>query len=259
VININNLKKNEHDWVLPPVPNIEDVENYPTVTKPPDNFDAIHHSSEEENQLSDGDSTNSTSIQEEINTCTIEVPPGSLLDDEAPPPSPTNICDYPYFDHDDNTYKYSDGLCLDVSTRNRIPRIKRTVSDLNIQIKDSEEEEELEFITSIVTESLVADIGTRGHTISCNRLDKGRDRGKMADTGANCSMTNNLSLLRNVKNLLNLIQVGVAVDAGNGCYVFHLHSNRRPYHHVHRRLYHKHQMLSRPTCHRYNYITSGHS
>jgi hypothetical protein len=62
-------------------------------------------------------------------------------------------------------------------------------------------------------ESLVADIGTRRHTISCNRLDKGRDRGKMADEGANCSMTNNLSLLRNVKNLLNPIQVGVAVDA----------------------------------------------
>jgi len=228
VININNTNEKEKDWVLPPAPNIDDVENHPTVTKtsnaptiaivpqvdsPNPILCTVHQCNEsEESQSSDDDSTDSASIQEEFNT-TMEVPPGSLFDNAAPPPSPTNVCDYPYFEYEDNAYKYSDGLRLEVSTRNKLPRIKRTISDLSIQNMTSTEEEEQEFITSVVTESLVADIGSQGYKISCNRMDRESDRGKMADTGANCSMTNNLSLLRNVTDLLNPIQVGVAVDA----------------------------------------------
>jgi hypothetical protein len=44
-------------------------------------------------------------------------------------------------------------------------------------------------------------------------LATGNGVGKMADSGANCSMTNNLTLLKNVRQLLKPIQVGVAVDA----------------------------------------------
>ena len=121
---------NYHDWKIPPVPNIDSTKNYPTVTKaqpqliiPPNplatpasnsiNSPAIPEDSPSQAYNSDDEASNDSdhdSMQMEFNSCTTEIPPGSLFDDAAPPPSPTNVCDYPYFDHDLSAYKYSDGL-----------------------------------------------------------------------------------------------------------------------------------------------------
>ena len=222
-----NLRSKEHDWKVPPAPNIGTSESHPTVTKvqtplikkgslhnhpvlvsstpdPPKNTQTDH--TDDHSHASDYES-----IRTEFRHW--EVPPGSLFDDAAPPPSPTNVCDYPYYDQDRDAYKYSEGLWLDVSSKHKLPRIKRTVSDLRPHNSEEEAEEESALITSVVTESLVADIGVFAPSVICNRLATGNGVGKMADSGANCSMTNNLTLLKNVRQLLKPIQVGVAVDA----------------------------------------------
>jgi hypothetical protein len=67
-------------------------------------------------------------------------------------------------------------------------------------------------VHQVTTYNVVAGLGTYGRAMVLNKMEKGG----MADTGANCSMTANWKALRNVQQLEKSIFVGVAVtDDGN--------------------------------------------
>jgi hypothetical protein len=59
----------------------------------------------------------------------------------------------------------------------------------------------------VTTYNVIVVLATYGRALVINRVDKGG----MADTGANCSMTVNWNALQNVKKLDTAIIVGVAV------------------------------------------------
>jgi hypothetical protein len=62
-----------------------------------------------------------------------------------------------------------------------------------------------------MTYSVIADIGTYGRTFKLNSAKA--NRGDLADSGANCSMTANRSLLENVKQLTHPFIIGLAVSS----------------------------------------------
>jgi hypothetical protein len=144
------------------------------------------------------------------------IPPGSLLSDEARPPSPTSITDFPYFEpwvgEDKNIH-----VPVRASTVSLLPRVLARVEDVSDAMESMNLEKEsfdgrVQPVHQVTTYNVVAGLGTYGRTMVLNRVDKGG----MADTGANCSMTANWKALRNVKQLEKSIFVGVAVtDDGN--------------------------------------------
>lgn len=52
-------------------------------------------------------------------------------------------------------------------------------------------------VSEVMTYNVIADIGTYGKTFRLNSTQA--NRGDLANSGANCSMTANISLLENVK------------------------------------------------------------
>jgi hypothetical protein len=69
---------------------------------------------------------------------------------------------------------------------------------------------------SVETYSVVADIGTFCKTFVIAKSQASTDQAKLADTGANCSMTADLALLENVTKLSEPIIIGTAVtDTSN--------------------------------------------
>ena len=142
-------------------------------------------------------------------------PPGSLLSDIARPPSPTNICDFPYFDLEppDVDYKLSTRptTILPKFSVNKLDldKLRRHV-DLTQDNVDDWDDDEVR-VNEVATYSVIADIGTYGRTFTLNAAKV--DRGDLADSGANCSMTANLSLLENVQKLKQPIIIGLAVSS----------------------------------------------
>jgi hypothetical protein len=141
-----------------------------------------------------------------------ELPPGSLLSDEARPPSPTNISDFPYYEpwvgEDQNIH-----IPVRASTVKILPRVLASIEDVSDAIesmnleKDSTSEIRHNAIHQVTTYNVVAGLGTYGRAMVLTKVEKGG----MADTGANCSMTANWNALKNVKKLDQPILVGVAV------------------------------------------------
>jgi hypothetical protein len=130
-------------------------------------------------------------------------PPGSLLSDIARPPSPTNICDFPYFNLEPPDVDYK--LCPRSTTtlpkfsvnKLNLDELQRSV-DLTQDTMNDWDDDEVR-VSEVMTYSVIADIGTYGRTFQLNSTQT--NRGDLADSGANCSMTANLSLLDNVKQL----------------------------------------------------------
>jgi hypothetical protein len=141
-----------------------------------------------------------------------ELPPGSLLSEEARPPPPTNITDFPYFEpwvgKDQNIH-----IPVRASTVKVLPRVLASVEDvsdvmesMNLE-KDPLPEFRANAVQQVATYNVIAGLGTYGRALVLSKVEKGG----MADTGANCSMTANWNALRNVQKLDNPIIVGVAV------------------------------------------------
>jgi hypothetical protein len=142
-----------------------------------------------------------------------EPPPGSLLSELARPPSPTDICDFPYFDieNDDRDFK------LKPTTTKLLPRFQVNRTELETYTNyvhqtqenlDDWDDSECR-VSKVTTYSIVADIGTFGKTFKVCKAVK--SRGDLADSGANCCMTANLAALSEVTKLVHPIIVGLAV------------------------------------------------
>jgi hypothetical protein len=138
------------------------------------------------------------------------------MSDEACPPSPTNITDFPYYEpwvgEDKNIH-----VPVRASTTSILPRVlasEEDVSDVMESMNLEKDPFDVEFqpVHQVRVYNVVAGLGTYGRAMVLNKLEKGG----MADTGANCSMTANWKALQNVKQLEKSIFVGVAVtDDGN--------------------------------------------
>jgi hypothetical protein len=100
-------------------------------------------------------------------------PPGSLLNDIGRPPSPTNICDFPYFNlkPSDSNYK------LNPRSTWTLPKFSVTHANLHqiqqeIQLTeeniDEWDDDELR-VSEIMSYSVIADVGKYGRTFKINK------------------------------------------------------------------------------------------
>lgn len=139
------------------------------------------------------------------------IPPGSLLSDEARPPSPSNICDFPYFEP---CWLEDQSLAVPVmaKTTTMLPRVvsDRDTMDWTTACLQSDDERVLEELQEpqVIVYNVIVGIGMSGRAMVLNKMEKGG----LADTGANCSMTANWSALSNIQQLIQPILVGLAVS-----------------------------------------------
>jgi hypothetical protein len=141
------------------------------------------------------------------------ISPSGMMDLQMRPPSPTNLCDFPYYDFQGDEFLHQHmSLPLSFNTTTRLPRIKVNRADLQEttlrtpHMSDTEDNSQIEACESYYS---IADIGSTNHAFIASKLNM--DPSHLADTGANCCMTPNLSSLRDVETLLEPITVGVAV------------------------------------------------
>jgi hypothetical protein len=66
-------------------------------------------------------------------------------------------------------------------------------------------------VSEVMSYSVIADIGTCGHSFKIHKCQDAR--GDLADLGANCLMTANMSLLSNVQRLKHPIIIVLAVSS----------------------------------------------
>ena len=139
--------------------------------------------------------------------------PGGMMDLRMRPPSPTNLCDFPYYElHGDEFLHQHISLPLSFNTTTWLPRIKVNRADLletTHQTHHMNENEENSQIGACESYYSIADIGLTNHAFIASKSSVNPTH--LADTGANCCMTPNLSSLRDVETLLEPITVGVAV------------------------------------------------
>jgi hypothetical protein len=114
------------------------------------------------------------------------VSPGGLLDPRTRPPSPTNLCDFPYYEYQNDTItKRHASLPLLMKTTTRLPRF--TVSSNEQTILDHNHSTD-----DIITDNVelcesyfaIADIGLSGHVFIAAKSNINTQH--LADTGANC-------------------------------------------------------------------------
>jgi hypothetical protein len=148
-------------------------------------------------------------------------PPGSLLSELTRPASPTNICDFPYFDLDETKQSVQQevlNLPILPTTTSRLPKltVNRTIIDslqaeLATYQRDSDQWDESEKAEQVSTYNIIADVGTYGKTFVVSKTVQ-VDGAKLMDSGANCSMTADISKLTNLRKLDQPIVIGVAVN-----------------------------------------------
>ena len=146
-------------------------------------------------------------------------PPGSLLCEMARPPSPTSISDFPFYELKGGVDRMK--FAISPSTEHRVPRFKANKMELNkitrnVDLADETQfnwdqfdEEDYSIPASVETYTVIADMGTYGRTFRINKTKP--NRGELADSGANCSMTPNISALRNITKLRHPIIIGLAI------------------------------------------------
>lgn len=144
-------------------------------------------------------------------------PPGSLLHQHTRSPSPTNVCDFPYFDIDDDNKIIQQQQNIDVYSDNCtiLPKIRATRTEINKIIDDIDcymEEESVAntVATEVTTYNIVADMGTYARTFIISKCATAC-QDKLADSGANCCMTADLKAMKNVTKLPIPITIGLAV------------------------------------------------
>ena len=164
------------------------------------------------------------SIENHINGITDDCPttpkppPGSLFSDMTRPSSPTGINEFPFEDKGKiniDDYNYFD---ITHRTTNKLPKFKASKVDLDSIVQDINMADEyiMEDLldtskaSEVTTYTVVADIGTYGRTFKLHKTEV-KEKGSLADSGANCCMTANKELLKNLRKLEAPITIGVAV------------------------------------------------
>eukprot|EP00956_Cyclotella_meneghiniana_P004202 scaffold5163_cov49-Cyclotella_meneghiniana.AAC.3 len=148
----------------------------------------------------------------------IQSPPkGSVLDHIDRPISPTSIESFPYFEvkHSEIT-QASVELEIHATNNRRFPtlitnkaEIQATVNSLEYQ-DTSANNYDIEDCSIVEEYTVIADLGTYYKTFVINTASP-TSNSTLADTGANCSMTANINILKNVRKLDTPIIVGTAV------------------------------------------------
>jgi hypothetical protein len=112
-------------------------------------------------------------------------PPGSLLCELARLPSPTDICDFPFYDLDSSKKTFK----LNPTTTTRLPLFQTSKADLadytaSIHLTqdsvDDWDDDECR-VSEVTTYSIIADIGTYGKTFKMNRVST--EKGDLAFGG----------------------------------------------------------------------------
>ncbi|KAL7488123.1 hypothetical protein ACHAW6_013728 [Cyclotella cf. meneghiniana] len=146
----------------------------------------------------------------------LTIPDGCLFDNIRPD-SPTAVTDFPKCNTSPKTVQLAETLQLMLSTVRPLPMIKRTTVPLQrmvnevLQTVEPVKVEDNHPPTQVMAPTMVADVGRYGRTYFQQATLKW-DRGKMADSGANCCMTNNWNLLQNIEQLEQPVQVGMALE-----------------------------------------------
>jgi hypothetical protein len=129
------------------------------------------------------------------------------------PPSPTNLCDFPYYESKDNDFvQHHTTLPLSIKTTTRLPRMKvdpiklHRATNIIDNLADNDTDEWIEACESYYT---IADIGLSGSVFIAAKSSTNPTN--LANTGANCCMTPNLMSLHSIELLCKPITVGVAV------------------------------------------------
>jgi hypothetical protein len=147
----------------------------------------------------------------ERDTILEKVPTASAVD-ERWAPSPTTVTDFPM--EGPCTFRLNADITLQPRTTRRFPTIVDATTNLVTNVTKHQQEplshlDDQELIQEVLASSIVADVGTYGHT---RILKTGMDlKGKMADSGANCCMTNNKRLLEEMECLDTPMSIGVAL------------------------------------------------
>jgi hypothetical protein len=150
-------------------------------------------------------------------------PDGSLLSEITRPMSPTNICDFPYFElegqHNNEVTQEIWNLPLLPSTTSRLPRLavnRAEISNIKEQVEDTmdfesyESEKEDDRVSQVSKYNIIADVGTYSKTFIVSKAAR-INGNKLMDSGANCSMTADKSLLQNIQKLDQPIVIGLAI------------------------------------------------
>ena len=143
-------------------------------------------------------------------------PPGSLLSEIQRPQSPTGINEFPFEEIDMEKYNVFD---INHKTTNILPRfrtnkvaIQQIVDEVKLTDEYVREDpiRDIDFANGVISYTVVADIGTFGRTFKMNRCEVHK-KGGLSDTGANCCMTADKTILRNLRELDTPMLIGVAV------------------------------------------------
>ena len=140
-----------------------------------------------------------------------KIPTASDLDEQWAP-SPTTLTDFP--SEGPCTYRLNADITLHPRTTTRFPTVVDATTTFVANVAKQQQEstsciDEQEMIHEVLASTIVADVGTYGHT---RVLKTGMDtNGKMADSGANCCMTNNQCLLEEIERLDQPMSIGVAL------------------------------------------------
>lgn len=144
--------------------------------------------------------------------------PGSLLCDRSRPPSPHNMCDFPFFqpiggDDSNKPDRQTTAVPVRVSTTHMLPAVPTTREDMLIAVTSMSEE--MDSVWENITpqqvdlyDVLVAGLGSYGQSLTIHRTSTGC----FADTGANCSMTAQKDALINIEPLNPPVVIGLAVS-----------------------------------------------
>ena len=123
------------------------------------------------------------------------ISPGGITDLRTRPPSPTNLCDFPYYEcQNDEIFQQHTSLPLSMRTTTSLPRMKvnqTTLRDMINQTQDFDDIDKEEWIESCESYYAIADIGLAKHSFIA--MKSSIDPSHLADTGVNCCMTPNLS------------------------------------------------------------------
>jgi hypothetical protein len=147
-----------------------------------------------------------------------KIPRGSILDEFTCSPSPTNVSDFLYHEVEGQNWEHAIHFPLITRTTSTLPRftINKTQVNQMAEKVHLEFDDEYEWIDdgrakSVETYNVVTDIGTFCKTFVIAKSQAPTDQAKLADTGANRSMTADLSLLENVSKLSEPIIIETAV------------------------------------------------
>eukprot|EP00956_Cyclotella_meneghiniana_P029391 scaffold70958_cov23-Cyclotella_meneghiniana.AAC.1 len=150
----------------------------------------------------------------------IQSPPkGSVLDHIDRPISPTSVESFPYFEvkHSEVT-QASVELAIHATSNRRIPTLITNKAEIQATVDSLEYQDttannyDIEDCSIVEEYTVIADLGTYYKTFVINTASPSpTSNSTLADTGANCSMTANIDILKNVRKLDTPIIVGTAV------------------------------------------------